>query len=66
MTAPVRPFALYFAKFAVACKVTLLTQAVNDPEITAVSVCTPNKMHPIITCDFLRAGRQEGKKCGYR
>ena len=27
MTAPVRPFALYFAKFAVACKVTLLTQA---------------------------------------
>ena len=27
MTTPVRPFALYFAKFAVACKVTLLTQA---------------------------------------
>ena len=32
-------------------------EILNDPEITAVSVCTPNKMHPIITCDFLRAGK---------
>ena len=32
-------------------------EILNDPEITAVSVCTPNKMHPIITCDFLRPER---------
>ncbi len=29
----------------------------NDPEIEAVSVCTPNKMHSTITIDFLRAGK---------
>lgn len=29
----------------------------NDPEIAAVSVCTPNRMHPTIACDFLRAGK---------
>ena len=29
----------------------------NDPEITAVSVCTPNKMHPIISIDALKAGK---------
>lgn len=29
----------------------------DDPEITAVSVCTPNKAHCQITCDFLRAGK---------
>ena len=28
-----------------------------DPEIEAISVCTPNKMHSIITCDALRAGK---------
>ena len=28
-----------------------------DPEITAVSVCTPNRMHPIISIDALRAGK---------
>ncbi len=32
-------------------------EILDDPEITAVSVCTPNKMHPIIACDFLRAGK---------
>ncbi len=31
--------------------------ALNDPEIEAVSVCTPNKMHSIITVDALRAGK---------
>jgi predicted dehydrogenase len=29
----------------------------NDPEITAVSVCTPNKMHTPISIDFLMAGK---------
>ena len=29
----------------------------NDPEVEAVSVCTPNKMHAIIAKDFLRAGK---------
>lgn len=28
-----------------------------DPEVEAVSVCTPNNLHPIISCDFLRAGK---------
>ena len=31
--------------------------ALNDPAIEAVSVCTPNNMHPIITMDALRAGK---------
>lgn len=31
---------------------------INDPEVDAVSVCTPNKMHPIISIDALRAGKQ--------
>ena len=29
----------------------------NDPEIEAVSVCTPNNMHAQIAIDFLRAGK---------
>lgn len=29
----------------------------NDPEVDAVSVCTPNKVHPIIAIDCLRAGK---------
>lgn len=29
----------------------------NDPDLDAVSVCTPNKMHTPITIDFLRAGK---------
>ena len=31
--------------------------ALNDPEIEAVSVCTPNNMHPVIAIDALRAGK---------
>jgi len=31
--------------------------ALNDPEIQAVSVCTPNKMHSVITIDALKAGK---------
>ena len=30
---------------------------INDPEIDAVSVCTPNKAHTQITIDALRAGK---------
>ncbi len=29
----------------------------DDPEIQAVSICTPNRMHSIISCDMLRAGK---------
>ena len=32
-------------------------EILNDPEVTAVSVCTPNKMHTPISIDFLRAGK---------
>ena len=28
-----------------------------DPEVEAVSVCTPNNMHPVIAMDALRAGK---------
>ena len=31
--------------------------ALNDPEIEAVSVCTPNHMHPTISIDAMRAGK---------
>lgn len=31
--------------------------ALNDPEITAISVCTPNHMHAIISIDAMRAGK---------
>ena len=29
----------------------------NDPEVAAVSVCTPNNMHKVISIDFLNAGK---------
>lgn len=32
-------------------------EILDDPEITAVSVCTHNDLHPLIACDFLRAGK---------
>ncbi len=32
-------------------------EILNDPEIEAVSVCTPNKAHSTITIDFLKAGK---------
>lgn len=30
----------------------------QDEEVKAVSVCTPNRMHSIISCDCMRAGKQ--------
>lgn len=30
---------------------------IADPEVEAVSVCTPNKMHSIISVDCLRGGK---------
>ena len=33
--------------------------ALNDPEIEAVSVCTPNRMHSVIAIDALAAGDPE-------
>lgn len=32
-------------------------EILDDPELDAVSVCTPNDMHPVISKDFLRAGK---------
>lgn len=32
-------------------------EILNDPSLDAVSVCTPNKMHPTIAMDFLKAGK---------
>ena len=32
-------------------------QILADPEVEAISVCTPNKMHSIITIDCLKAGK---------
>ncbi|MBQ1183951.1 MAG: Gfo/Idh/MocA family oxidoreductase, partial [Clostridia bacterium] len=34
-----------------------LEKLASDPEIEAVSVCTPNHMHPVIAMDALRAGK---------
>ena len=32
-------------------------EILDDPELDAVSVCTPNKDHKIVSIDFLRAGK---------
>jgi len=32
-------------------------EILNDPELTAVSVCTPNRDHKTIAIDFLKAGK---------
>ena len=37
--------------------VTDYRKVLADPEVDAVSVCTPNRAHPIITMDALRAGK---------
>lgn len=44
-------------KYGVGRAVVDYHELLNDPEIDAVSVCTPNKVHSTITIDFLRAGK---------
>ena len=44
-------------KYGCGIAVTDYHDVLNDPEIEAVSVCTPNLMHSIITIDALKAGK---------
>ena len=44
-------------KYGCGIAVTDYKQVLADPEIEAVSVCTPNRMHSIITVDALKAGK---------
>ncbi len=44
-------------KYGCGVAITDYRVALDDPEVEAVSVCTPNKAHPIITMDALRAGK---------
>lgn len=44
-------------KFKIGKAIMDYKEALNDPEIDAVSVCTPNHMHAIISNDALRAGK---------
>ena len=44
-------------KYGCGKAVTDYHQVLSDPEIEAVSVCTPNHMHSIISIDALRAGK---------
>lgn len=53
---PERAFAAV-EKYGCGTAITDYHEALNDPEIIAVSVCTPNKMHPTIAMDAMRAGK---------
>ena len=44
-------------KYGCGTAVTDYRDVLADPEVVAVSVCTPNNMHPVITIDALRAGK---------
>lgn len=44
-------------KYGCGIAVTDYRQVLADPEVEAVSVCTPNNVHPTITMDALRAGK---------
>lgn len=44
-------------QYGVGRAVTDYHELLNDPEIDAVSVCTPNKVHSTISIDFMRAGK---------
>lgn len=44
-------------QYGVGRAVTDYHELLNDPEIDAVSICTPNKVHSIISIDFMRAGK---------
>ncbi len=44
-------------KYGCGTAITDYHQALSDPEIEAISVCTPNNMHPVIAIDAMRAGK---------
>lgn len=44
-------------KYGCGIAITDYHDALNDPEIVAISVCTPNNCHPTITIDALEAGK---------
>ncbi|MCL2364158.1 MAG: Gfo/Idh/MocA family oxidoreductase [Defluviitaleaceae bacterium] len=44
-------------KYACGTAITDYRNALNDPEVVAVSICTPNNVHATITMDALRAGK---------
>lgn len=44
-------------KYKCGIAVTDYHEIIADPEVTAVSVCTPNRMHSIISCDCLYGGK---------
>lgn len=44
-------------KYGCGIAVTDYKQVLADPEVEAVSVCTPNRMHSVITVDALKAGK---------
>jgi len=45
------------AKYGCGIAVTDYKQVLADPEVEAISVCTPNRMHSVITVDALKAGK---------
>jgi predicted dehydrogenase len=45
------------SKYSCGTAVTDYKTILNDPEIEAVSVCTPNNLHAQISTDFLKAGK---------
>lgn len=44
-------------KYGCGTAVTDYHEVLADPEVVAVSVCTPNNMHPVIAIDAMRAGK---------
>lgn len=44
-------------KYGCGIAVTDYKDVLADPEVMAISVCTPNKMHSVITIDALKAGK---------
>ena len=44
-------------KYGCGIAVTDYKQVLADPEVEAISVCTPNRMHSVITIDALKAGK---------
>ena len=44
-------------KYGCGTAVTDYHDVLNDPEVVALSICTPNNMHPVIAIDAMRAGK---------